>query len=308
MILFHHPDPARTERWRAAFAQLGSGHDIRFWPDIGDPAEIRFLAAWTLQPGLLESLPNLELLFSLGAGIDQLDFAQVPQHIGIVRLIERTLAASMAEYVAMSVLALHRHLPDYLHQQIDRRWQAIPETSPGERRVGVMGLGEMGRAALSAVGPFGFALRGWSRTPRFMEGVETFAGPDELVPFLAGCDILVCLLPLTAETRGILNADLFAALPRGAMLISAGRGGHLDTDALSAALDQGHLARAVLDVVPVEPLPADDPLWSHPRIILTPHVAASTDAAAAGRALIANVRRHLAGAPVIGLVDRVRGY
>lgn len=308
MTLLYTANPARGLRWRELFAELAPELEIRLAPDAGNREDIRYLSAWTIQPGLIETLPNLEVLFSIGAGVDQLDLSLVPDHVKLVRLIEQNLAEGMAEYVAMSVLALHRFLPDYLEAQAERRWAPINQVAAADRRIGVMGLGQMGEASLEALSGFGFALRGWSRSPREIQGVECFHGADGLKQFLAGTDILVCLLPLTDDTKGILGTELFALLPRGAMLVNAGRGGHLDAPALLAALASGQIARAILDVTPIEPLPADDPLWSHPKVIVTPHVASATDAEGAGRALIANIRRYEAGEPMEGLVDRKRGY
>jgi glyoxylate/hydroxypyruvate reductase A len=308
MTLLYTADPARGLRWQKLFAEELPEIPFRLGSDAGDLADVRYLSAWTLDPGLIAALPNLEVLFSIGAGVDQLDLSLVPPHVKLVRMVEDHLAVGMAEYVAMATLALHRFLPDFLAHQAERRWQSIRQVPAAERRVGIMGLGQMGEASARALAPFGFALRGWSRSPRSVPGVECFHGREGFSDFLGGCDILVCLLPLTDETRGILGRDLFAALPQGAMLISAGRGGHLDPAALIEALDSGHLSRAVIDVTPVEPLPAEDPLWAHPRVIVTPHIAAATDAEGAGRALIANIRRHQAGLPMVGLVDRSRGY
>lgn len=308
MALLYTADPGRGERWRALFAAELPEIDFRMPGDAGRPEDVRYLSAWTIEPGLIATLPNLEIIFSIGAGIDQLDLPAIPDPIRIVRLIERNLSEAMAEYVLLGALAIHRALPHYLAAQAERRWAPGRYVGAAERRVGVMGLGEMGRAALAALRPLGFRLRGWSRSLRSIDGVDCYHGRDGLAEFLTETDILVSLLPLTAETRGILNADLFAALPRGASIISAGRGGHLDAPALIAALDSGHLAHAILDVTPVEPLPADDPLWAHPKIILTPHIASATDIEGAGRALIANLRRHLAGEAMEGEVDRGRGY
>jgi glyoxylate/hydroxypyruvate reductase A len=214
----------------------------------------------------------------------------------------------MAEYVTMAVLALHRDLFTYLDQQREHVWRARKQAVTAARRVGIMGLGQMGARALSALAPFGFELHGWSRSPREIAGVTCWHGKDGLAGFLASSDILVSLLPLTDETRGILGADLFARLPRGAAIVSAGRGAHLDPAALTAALDEGQVSRAVIDVTPIEPLPVGDPLWSHPKVIITPHAAAATDTEGSGRALIENLRRHRAGEPMIGVVSRQRGY
>lgn len=308
MALLYTAAAERGRRWATMIAAELPDLEMRLSPDEGDPAEVRYLSSWTLPPGLIATLPNLEVLFSIGAGVDQLDLGQVPDHVTVVRLVEPNLAEAMAEYVAMAVLALHRDLFPYLEQQRAQVWRGLPQTTTRNRRVGIMGLGQMGERALAALAPFGFALNGWSRSPRQIAGVTCWHGQTGLDDFLATSDILVCLLPLTDETRGILGADLFAKLPEGAAIVSAGRGAHLDPGALIAALDSGRLSRAVIDVTPTEPLPAGDPLWSHPKLVLTPHVAAATDVEGAGRALIANLRRHRAGEPMIGVVDRGRGY
>ncbi len=308
MALFYTAAPARGAAWATMFAAAMPELDMRFLPDIGDPADIRYLAAWTLPPGLIETLPNLDVLFSIGAGVDQFDLSQVPPQVTIVRLIEPNLAAAMAEYVAMAVLALHRDLYDYADQQRGGVWRELPQVPASARRVGIAGLGQMGSAALDALRPFGFALSGWSRSPRTLPGVTCFHGEAGLRDFAAQTDILVSLLPLTPATRGILGRDLFARMPKGAAIVSAGRGGHLDADALVAALDAGQLSRAILDVTPVEPLPAGDPLWHHPRVVVTPHVAAATDNEGSGKAVLANIRRHRAGEPMLGIVPRQRGY
>jgi glyoxylate/hydroxypyruvate reductase A len=171
-----------------------------------------------------------------------------------------------------------------------------------------MGLGTLGQAALGRLAPFGFQLRGWNRSARTIPDVRCFTGEAELGAFLSDCDFVVCLLPLTDETRGILSTALFRQLPRGARLVNAGRGGHLVEADLLVALDDGTLSAAMLDVTALEPLPADHPFWSHPRIVLTPHIASETQAESAGRVLVDNIRRHRAGQPLIGLVDRGRGY
>ncbi|WP_294323124.1 glyoxylate/hydroxypyruvate reductase A [uncultured Sphingomonas sp.] len=306
--LLYTAAPARGQVWAGMIGQAIPELAVRLSPDQGDPADVRYLAAWTLPAGLIETLPNLEVLFSIGAGVDQLDLSQVPSHVTVVRLVEPNLAAAMAEYVVMTVLALHRDLYAYADQQRERVWRALPQVPAGERRVGIAGLGQMGSAALDALRPFGFQLSGWSRSPRDVPGVNCFHGDDGLREFAAQADILVNLLPLTPETRGILGQPLFAHMPEGAAIVSAGRGGHLDPVALVAALDSGRLSRAILDVTPIEPLPTDDPLWSHPRVVLTPHVAAATDTEGSGKALIANLKRHLGGEPMVGVVARDRGY
>jgi glyoxylate/hydroxypyruvate reductase A len=215
----------------------------------------------------------------------------------------------MSEYVAMNVLRHHRRMPDYAALQAEGRWQPLlPAPDTASRRVGLMGFGVLGQDAAEKLGPFGFPLRAWTRSRRDLPGIENFHGAAGLPPFLSGCDILVCLLPLTAETRGILNAERLAALPAGAALINAARGGHVVSADLLAALDAGQLSGATLDVTDPEPLPPDHPLWRHPQVTITPHVASLTLPRTAAAIMAETIRRLRAGRPVEGLVNLDRGY
>lgn len=308
MAILHLGDEKRGRAWREAFARELPEVDFRCSPHEGDLTDVRQLVAWTIPEGLIERLPNLEVIFSIGAGIDQLDLGLVPESVRIVRMIESGITQTMVEYVTMAVLALHRDLPLYLAQQHAGRWEPQHVLLARERAVGVMGLGELGLAALSALRGFDFKLSGWSRSARDVPEVMCYAGGEELGAFLAACDILVCMLPLTAQTRGVLNRDLFAQLPRGARLVSVGRGAHLVQEDLLEALESGQLAAAVLDVTDPEPLPADHPLWRHPAILVTPHVAGVTRHETAIHPLMDNVRRLAAGMALEGEVDRTRGY
>lgn len=269
---------------------------------------MRYLAAWLPPADAMGTFPNLEVLFSVGAGVDQFDFASLPPGLPVVRMIEDGIIGGMVEYVTASVLALHRDFPRYRELQGAQRWEPIRVHPASARRVGVMGLGVLGRAVLAQLARFGFALSGWSRSPHRIEGVECHAGRDALPEFLARCDILVCLLPLTPDTRGILDRRLFAALPRGAGIVNVARGPHLVAEDLLAALDSGQVSAAMLDVADPEPLPPGHPFWSRPRIWLTPHVASMTQPETAVEAVIANLRRHARGEPLHGLVDRRSGY
>lgn len=308
MTVVYKSDPVRGEVWREIFAREAPDLPFRIWPDIGDPQSVRYLVAWMPPPDLGALLPKLDVLFSAGAGVDQLDLASIPAHLPVVRMIEPGIVGGMVEYVAMAVLMLHRDIPAYVDQQRRAQWQPIRVWPAARRRVGVMGLGMLGRAAIAALAPFGFEIAGWSRSRHVIDGVTCHAGDAELDAFLARSEILVALMALTPETRGILDAKLFARLPRGASIVNVGRGGHLVEPDLLAALDGGQLSAAILDVMRTEPLPTDSPLWSHPRIMLTPHVASMTQPETAARAVIANIRRHRAGQPMDGLVDRARGY
>lgn len=309
MTAILHVGPAeRAALWQAEFQRQLPEIRFRNWPDLGDPLDIRYLVAWQLTDELIAALPRLEVLFSIGAGVDQLDLARVPGHVRIVRMIEPGISRTMAQYVTMAVLTLHRDLPTYLTAQRNGEWAQLPTLLCEERRVGVMGLGELGKASLDMLAPLGFRLRGWNRSRRVLEGVECFSGMEELDAFLGDTDILVCLLPLTQETRGILSHRLFGRLPRGAGLVNAARGGHLVEEDLLAALADGQISAAMLDVAQVEPLPRNHPFRSHSRVFITPHVAGVTRNETAIHALIDNLRAVLAGQAVRGEVLRARGY
>ena len=211
MTFLYKADPARGAVWAQLFAQRAPQYKFRIWPDMGDPAEVRFVAAWQPPPDIERLFPNLEVLFSVAAGIDQFDLSALRPDLPVVRMIEPGIAQGMVEYVSWAVLALHRDMPRYQRQQRSEDWLALPVVPASRRRVGVLGLGLLGDAVLAQLRGFGFDCAGWSRTRHRIEGVHCYAGTDELPAFLARTDILVCLLPLTPATRGMLNAELFAA-------------------------------------------------------------------------------------------------
>ena len=308
MSFLYKANPERGAEWARLFALKAPALEFRLWPDVGDPAAVRFLATWQPPRDIAATFPNLELLFSVGAGIDQFDFDTLPPGLPLVRMVEPGIIASMVEYVTLAVLALHRDFIDYRLQQQRREWREMRVLPAARRRVGVMGLGELGRAALERLHSFGFPCSGWSRTRHTIDGLHCYAGSDELPAFLAHTDILVCLLPLTDATRGMLNAALFAQLPRGASLVNTGRGAQLVAGDLIAALDAGQLSAAVLDVCDPEPPAPAHPFWLHPRIWMTPHIASMTQPETAVDVVLDNLRRHQAGEPLVGLVDRGRGY
>ncbi|MBC8725315.1 glyoxylate/hydroxypyruvate reductase A [Paraburkholderia sp. 31.1] len=307
MTVLYKADPVRGALWAERFAQLAPDVPFRVWPDIGDPTAVRYLVAW--QPGdLALTLPNLEVVFSVGAGVDQLDLSQIPAHLPVVRMLEPGIVEGMVEYVTEAVLAIHRDLFDYGLQQRARVWQPMPLRAAASRRIGVLGLGMLGRAVLERLRLFGFACAGWSRSKHELEGIDCYAGEAGLDELLARADILICLLPLTDATRGLLCRRVFDMLPRGASLVHVGRGPQLVSADLLDALQRGQIHSAVLDVTDPEPLPADNPLWAQPRVRITPHIASATRPEPAVDAVLENLRRYRSGERMNGLIDRTRGY
>lgn len=307
-LIAYKSDPVRGAIWHDIFAREAPELRLVDWDAEGEAAQAPNFVAWTPPEDLPRAMPRLEVLFGIGAGIDHLPVGDLPPAVQVVRMVDPNLTASMVEYVVMAVLALHRDLPFYRTEQAAGRWTPRPVRLATERRVGIMGLGVLGQAAARAVAGFGFPVRGWSASPKTLDGIETFAGDAGLSDFLSGTDILVCLLPLTPATRGLLDGALFARLPPGAGLVNVGRGGHVAEADLLAALDAGQLSGAVLDVLATEPPPAGHPLLAHPLVMATPHVASATQPAGAARQVIRGVRAHLRGEPIPHAIDRSQGY
>ena len=301
---------AALARWRPFLAVAWPDRDIRAWPNIGDRAQIDYALVWHPEPGLLASLPNLKLIVSLGAGVDHIlsDPALPRGGVPILRLVDPYMTQAMSEYITLQVLRLHRQDIDYRAQQRDAQWREREQKNAAERPVGILGFGTLGQDSGHKLRSLGFPVAGWSRSKRKVPGFATYAGEAGLREIAACSEILVSLLPMTPETEGILNGTLFARLPRGASLVSAGRGRHLVEADLFAALDSGQLSAAVLDVFHDEPLPAAHPFWRHPRIVVTPHVAAETHPPTAAPIIAKAIRDLEAGRPLANLIDPARGY
>ncbi|MBV8392948.1 MAG: glyoxylate/hydroxypyruvate reductase A, partial [Alphaproteobacteria bacterium] len=270
--------------------------------------DIEIALAWKPRPGLLRSLKNLRMIVSLGMGVDHLLADDQLPDVPITRIMDAGLIGQMAEWAIFWALWHHRDIGKYAASQRARRWQPEEFVDTLHRPVGVMGLGSIGQDTARKLALLGFPTMGWSRTEKAVPGVTTFHGRDSLPAFLDRSAILVNVLPLTRETRGILDRSLFEALPRGAFVINMGRGAHVVDDDLLAALDSGHLAGAALDVFNTEPLPPDHRYWTHPKVKVTPHIAGSTNPRTAAPGVIENIKRLRAGKPLINTVDPKTGY
>jgi glyoxylate/hydroxypyruvate reductase len=291
----------------AKISSLRSDWQCFSWPST-EPCD--YAIVWKPPAELFAQQPALKAVVNYGAGVDAiLAMNVVPKHIPIIRLEEAGMAQQMAQYALYGIIHHQRRMRIYREQQLRGHWQQhedrghIPNPT-----VGVMGLGEMGGHVANKVAEFGYTTIGWSRSAKPMDKLETYAGEAELPAFLSKCDVLVCLLPLTPETRGILNAKNLAQLPRGAFLISAGRGGHMVDADILAALDSGQLAGALLDVFHEEPLPAASPFWSHPNVLITPHVSATTPIENACAQIVEKLAALERGEAVSGVVDPARAY
>ncbi len=300
--------------WSGALRQVAPKMDVRVYPDeIGNRADIEYAACWRPAPGALKTFPNLKAIFSLGAGVDAiLKDPELPD-LPIARIVDPDMTMRMSEYVVQHVLMHHRQQRRLDELQRKAEWVWFPQWAASAVRVGVMGLGALGSDAARKLKMMGFQVAGWSRSQKSIPGVDCYSGKDGLDTFLARTDILVCLLPATAETRGIINKDLISKLAKdgplgGPVLINPGRGEHQVEADILAALDSGGLFAATLDVAQTEPLPKESPLWHHPKVTITPHLAADSDALTICRNIHTQIQRFEQGKPLENLVDRSKGY
>src|SRR4051812_1189005 len=297
-----------AQAWRDTFREQLPGLEIRIWPDAGNVADIEYLAFMHPDFNALPAFPNLKAMFSRAAGVDDIvKHPKLPQ-VPLGKIEPPGGDPMMTEYVVMHVLRLHRDMPAYQAAQARREWRKVAIARPEQRRVGFLGFGMMAKAPALVLQSLGFKVSAWVRSPRQGPEIPIFHGRDQLEPFLRETDIAVCLLPLTAETEGLLCARTFAMMPRGAMLVNVGRGRHVvDTD-LIAALDSGQLSYAALDALWPEPLPPESPLWSHPKITVMPHVARRPTVAQLVTEIDANISSLEAGGGLLQEVDLAQGY
>lgn len=298
-----------TEEFRAALP----GYPVKQRSDAYQPADIDYIFTWKPAADAFVGLDNLKAIFSLGAGVDALLQHPALPDVPIVRFVDDELTHCMSDYVISQVSMHQRLFTRYAAHQKKKVWSQLYPPASHEIGVGIMGLGVLGIDAAQKLKAIGFDVAGWSRSPKSIEGIETFAGNDQFDAFLARTDILVCLLPLTAETAGILNRETFTKLRRGPLIggpaiVNAARGGHQKEADIAAALGDGTLAAASLDVFEVEPLPKDSPLWSIETCFITPHIAAISNEQSGVRYFAEMLRGHEAGQPLVNVVDRGKGY
>jgi len=300
--------------WIEAIAAHMPGRKIVTPGDDFDPTAIRYVLSWRHAPGSLAGLSDLAAIFSLGAGVDHVFADPKLPKVPLVRVVDPDLTARMSEWVMLHVLLHHRQSRMYDWQQHEKIWDDDAfQPAAKDVRVGVMGLGVMGRDAVEKLALIGFDVAGWSRTRKRIASIACFAGAAERDLFLARTDILVALLPLTPQTRGILDRALFEKLARdgrlgGPILINAGRGGLQSEADILACLDDGTLKAATLDVFETEPLPMDSPLWSHPRVTVTPHNAAISEPEAIVRFIAGEIEAFERGGKLAHVVDPQRQY
>ena len=304
MSHWHEPEP-----WRLALVDLLPDLVFRVWPDIGEAREIDFLLVSRPERGIFNQLTQLKCILSIGAGVDLIvNDPELPADVPVVKLVDANLTRAMSEYVLLAVLRYHRQLPSYERFQRDGAWRKLAPPDTDQRRIGIMGFGALGRDAAQKLAALGFPVAAWTRRARTHEVISCYHGEAGLAEFLARTDILVCLLPLTPETDGLLNAQTFARLPEGAFVINCARGRQVVEEDLIAALESGHLGGATLDVFDEEPLPAGHPFWRHPNVTITPHISALTDPRSAARGVAETIRRVRAGVALADRVDLAVGY
>lgn len=308
-ILLHRAD-GKTEPWIKDFAKYLSEAEVEIW-HVGEKSPAcDYAVVWSPPEAMLADLAQVKAIFVTGAGVDALlKFSDaLPPHIPIIRLEDAGMALQMAEYVTYSVLRYFRRFDEYETQARAGQWLPLPQHPKEDFAVGVLGMGVLGTRVLEALAPFGFPLRGWSRTEKSMAGVQCFHGADGLDTFLRGSRVLVCMLPLTPDTNNLLNRTNMGKLPQGSYLINVARGAHVAEPDLLALIKSNHIAAATLDVFRNEPLPAQHPFWQEPRITITPHISALTLRRESVQQIAEKIRRTAKGETVAGVVDRNRGY
>lgn len=308
-IALHLPEKI-PQWWIEALVEGLHNHQIWCWPkQIEDDSEVEFVITLKPEPNSLSGYSNLKAIFATSAGVDHfIDDETLPRDIPLCRLTNPELSARMSEYVILHVLRHHRQLDDYLLSQSKTEWSPRQQKAASDVSVGIMGLGSLGLDAARKLKTIGFEVRSWSKSEKSEPGMTSYYGQDQLESFLSGSEYLVCFLPLTSETNGILNRDTLDKLPDGAVVVNVGRGACIVEHDLVTALDSGKVGAAVLDVFSVEPLPDDHVFWGHPKVTVTPHISTVTHPRMLGPLVDENIVRIKAGRPPLNVVDRAKGY
>lgn len=309
MQILIHTTGSSPDPWIAEILREFPQAQVRAWQE-GDNDAADYAIVWKPPLAMLQQRPDLKAVFNIGAGVDAiLEFgAALPKDLTIVRLDDAGMGVQMAEYVTHAVLRYFRRLNEFDMQARTGQWRFLKPHDKKNFAVGILGLGVLGTQIAQALAQFGFPINGWSRTKKEVPGVRCYAGPVGLDEFLRVSRVLVCVLPLTAETSGLLNEFVLGKLPKGSYLVNVARGAHLVEEDLLKLVQNGHIAAATLDVFREEPLPPAHPFWQEPRITITPHIAAMTLRGDSVRQIAGKIRALERGEPIAGIVDRTRGY
>jgi glyoxylate/hydroxypyruvate reductase A len=298
-----------SHAWRQYLHEYIPDLDVRSWHNAGDPVDIEFALVWKPEPGYLRQYPRLRVIFSLGAGVDHIFVDPLlPAGVPVVRIVDDDLSAQLSAYAIHGILHFHRRMPYYFECQSSGQWGDPGRADPSQATIAILGLGHVGGDLARKLRILGFRVRGWSRTPKALADIECHHGEKGLSSALGGANFLVCALPLTKATKEIINTKTLASLAQGAYVINIGRGEHIADDDLITALDQGHLAGAMLDVFRQEPLPPDHKFWTNRLIKITPHIAGDPNARTAARQVAENILRARRGEPLKNVVDPLTGY
>lgn len=295
--------------WKNAIQEVDDNLEVEIWPKVQDKKRVQFAVCWNQPKHVLDSYPNLQAVSSLGAGADHLlEDDSLPESVDICRVVSSSLVQQMKEYILATTLSIQRNFVHYIRQKDEGEWQMHNHSLASDINVGVMGLGKLGLPVAKQLAQVGYQVYGWSRSAKKLDSVTTYAGADELAPFLNQTQLLICLLPLTSQTKGILNLEVFKKLNRPAWIINAARGEHLIDEDLIYALDSNILHGAWLDVFSEEPLPDKHAFWNRSNVMITPHVASITKPSEVASQVVDNYKRALSGMELNNKVDRDRGY
>jgi glyoxylate/hydroxypyruvate reductase len=302
-------DFANPAPWISALKRAAPEVEVLMHDQVKDRSEIEFALAWNHPPGIFREFPNLKTISSMGAGVDHLlKDTSIPRQIKIVRIIDPQLSQDMFEFALAVIMSRLKNLLHFRENQRQKNWKKKRYLRMNEVRIGLMGTGVIGHHVASNLQRVGFSVSGWSRSEGQPTAYKKYFGEDQLENFLKNTDILICLLPLTSSTKGIINKKHLGMLPQGAWVVNLGRGGHVNEQDLIEMLNSGHLDGANLDVFNEEPLPPHHPLWAHPKIFITPHVASLTDPGSVAPQIIENYKRTIKNEPLLNQVDREMGY